>query len=61
MDSGEAVPALCFYFTTIDNKKKRIQSDYLFLFIDYEKEFDTVTRGKLWKVMKKKGISWPLN
>jgi hypothetical protein len=28
-------------------------------FIDYEKEFDTISRTKLWKVLNSKGIHQP--
>ena len=41
----------------IIKKAKEFQKNIYFCFIDYAKAFDCVNHNKLWKILKKKGIS----
>src|SRR5574337_314596 len=41
----------------IIKKAREFQKKHLFLFIDYPKAFDCVNHKKLWKILKKMGIS----
>ena len=53
---GETVSVLtAFLQQLIQERREFILPTYL-LFIYYEKTFDTVTRGKLWQIMKKGDI-----
>ena len=38
-------------------KKQEFQKNIYFCFIDYAKAFDCVDHNKLWKILKKMGIS----
>ena len=44
-----------FILQQLIQKRREFNLPIYFLFIDYEKAFGTVTRGKLWKIMEKKG------
>ena len=41
---------------TSAGKRKRVQENIYFCFIDYAKAFDCVDHNKLWKVLKEMGI-----
>ena len=41
----------------MDHRKREFQKNIYFCFIDYAKAFDCVDHNKLWKILKKMGVS----